>query len=153
VTAFQDTTIHASCVLLGEAGVLIRGESGSGKSTLARDLLDRANASGLFAHLVSDDRVALSYRHGRVIARAVPSVAGRLEVRRLGIVDLPWEAAAVVRLVVDCGTPLERLPEPQELQVDVFGVTLPGIGVQMGDSAGLVLWRMRGLSDTDVTGC
>ncbi len=38
----QSAFHHASCVVVGEAGVLIRGPSGSGKSTLAREILDLA---------------------------------------------------------------------------------------------------------------
>ena len=33
------STIHASAVVIGETGVLIRGASGAGKSTLARSLI------------------------------------------------------------------------------------------------------------------
>lgn len=149
-----DATVHASCVVLGEAGILIRGESGSGKSTLARELLDHADAPGLFARLVCDDRVALSVRHGRVVARAVPSIAGRLEIRGLGLVELPWEPATVLRLVVDCGAVPARFPDREGLQTDLLGVTLPRLGLESGrDSAGPILWRLRGLRDTHVTGC
>ena len=35
-------TVHATCVVIGEAGVLLRGPSGSGKSTLARRLVEGA---------------------------------------------------------------------------------------------------------------
>jgi HPr kinase/phosphorylase len=149
-----DATVHASCVIVGEAGILIRGASGSGKSTLARELLDRAEASGLFSRLVCDDRVALSCKHGRIIARTVLPIAGRLEIRGFGIVDRAWEPAAVVRLVVDCGVAPLRMPEAEGLQTDVCGVTLPRVAVESGrDSAGLVLTRLRALRDTGVTGC
>jgi hypothetical protein len=150
----QGATIHATCILFGEAGILIRGQSGSGKSTLARQLLGRADAAGLFGGLVCDDRVALSVRHGRLIARAVASIAGRMEIRGVGLVTVPWESAAVVRLVVDCGMSSTRFPDPERLQTDLFGVTLPCIAVASGgDSAELVLWRLRALRDTGVTGC
>ncbi|HEV7872755.1 MAG TPA: HPr kinase/phosphatase C-terminal domain-containing protein [Enterovirga sp.] len=149
-----DGTVHASCVIVGEAGILIRGASGSGKSTLARELLDSAEASGLFARLVCDDRVALSHKHGRIIARTVAPIAGRLEIRGFGIVDRAWEPAAVVRLVVDCGVAPRRMPDAVGLQTDVCGVTLPRVAVESGrDSAGLVLTRLRALRDTGVTGC
>ena len=48
--------IHATVVLVGEAGVLIRGASGSGKSALALALMSEAGRRGLFARLVGDDR-------------------------------------------------------------------------------------------------
>ena len=52
-------TIHAGCVLVGEAGLLIRGASGSGKSALAREVVSLALGTGRFGRLVSDDRTRL----------------------------------------------------------------------------------------------
>ena len=64
-------TIHAGCVLVGEAGLLIRGASGSGKSTLAREVVSRAVQAGRFGRLVSDDRTRIEARHGRLVAHPV----------------------------------------------------------------------------------
>ena len=44
-------TIHAGCVLVGEAGLLIRGPSGSVKSTLAREVIARSSETGRFVYL------------------------------------------------------------------------------------------------------
>ena len=135
------TTLHASCVVLGEAGVLIRGPSGSGKSQLARRLL---SAYGGFARLVCDDRVRVEARHGRLVARAVPAIAGALEIRGLGLTPTPFEPAAVVRLVVDALTkPAERLPTEADAAVDVCGVTLPRIAGRLDSLAEAVLWRVN----------
>jgi serine kinase of HPr protein (carbohydrate metabolism regulator) len=84
-------TIHASCVVIGEAGILIRGGSGSGKSTLARELVHAAAASGRFARLVSDDRTHVAARNGRLVARVVEAIAGRLEARGAGIFAVAHE--------------------------------------------------------------
>jgi len=55
---------------------------------------------------------------------------------------------------VDCGSSAPRFPEEAGLQIELLGVTLPRIEVASGrDSAGLILWRMRALRDTGVTGC
>jgi serine kinase of HPr protein (carbohydrate metabolism regulator) len=145
-------TVHASCVLLGEAAILIRGASGSGKSTLARRLLDHADTRGRFGRLVCDDRVVLSRRHDRVLAEAVPAIAGRLEIRGLGLVAVPWEPAGIVRLVVECDQPAIRLPETADLHTRVLGVELPCISVGgEADSLSLTLWRWRGVCDTLLT--
>lgn len=142
--------MHASCVLVGEAGILIRGPSGSGKSTLARDLLDDGRRSGRLGRLVGDDRITIEACQGRLLARAIPAIAGRLEIRRMGLVRLAYEASAVVRLVVDCGAEAaSRLPEAHEARVELCGVWLPRLAPPHGaDACSVVLWRLSDLSDT-----
>ncbi|MFL5080923.1 MAG: HPr kinase/phosphorylase, partial [Microvirga sp.] len=104
--------VHATCVVIGEAGILIRGLSGTGKSSLALQLLTDAARAGRFGRLVGDDRVEIAALNGRLVARPVEPIEGRLEVRGVGIVGLAHEPAAVVRLVVDCAAEaLVRLPE------------------------------------------
>jgi HPr kinase/phosphorylase len=117
--------IHASCVLIGDCAVLIRGEAGTGKTTLALALLEAARAQGVFARLVSDDRTLVSTRGGRLVARPHPRLAGAGERRGLGLTPLAHEGAGVVGLVIDCGDAPERLPEPQDLVCEIAGVTLP----------------------------
>ena len=112
-------TIHGTAVTIDGAGVLLRGPSGSGKSDLALRLIDGGAA------LVADDRVVLS-RHGDDVMAAVPeTIAGKLEVRGLGIVRLPAAAAPPLRLVVDLVRPddVERLPKATETVL--LGVALP----------------------------
>jgi HPr kinase/phosphorylase len=122
-TATQGAFHHASCVVVGEAGVLIRGPSGSGKSTLAREILDLAGRGGGFARLVGDDRVSLAAQGGRLVAKPHPAIAGRVEVRGMGIRDAAHADGAVVRLVVDCGLPrLDRMPDKDQMMTDVMGI-------------------------------
>jgi HPr kinase/phosphorylase len=111
--------VHATSVLVDGTGVLIRGPSGSGKSDLALRLIDGG------ARLVSDDQTALEARDGRLWASAPPSIAGKLEVRGLGIVAVPGVAAAPLGLVVDLVPPdrIERLPEAST--ATLLGVILP----------------------------
>ncbi len=119
-------TVHASCVVVGEAGILIRGEAGTGKSTLARALVAAQAARGGFARLVADDRVKLERIGAAIVARPVPAIGGLVEVRGLGIVAVPHEPSARLALVVDilAGGP-ERLPEPED--ADILGAALPRI--------------------------
>ena len=84
--------IHATCVVIGEAGILIRGASGAGKSSLARALLAGAALAGRFGRLVGDDRVEIAALNGRLVARPVKPIEGRLEVRGVGIVGLAHRA-------------------------------------------------------------
>lgn len=119
-------TIHATCLLMGPVGVLVRGASGAGKSALAARLVEAERAAGRFAQLVSDDRVAVEAVNGRLIARGPREIAGRLELRGFGIVATDFETAAVVRLVVDIVDPpdIERLPEPGALVTTIQDLRL-----------------------------
>jgi serine kinase of HPr protein (carbohydrate metabolism regulator) len=114
-------TLHGTAVLAGALGVLIRGRPGSGKSTLAASLIGRG------ARLIADDRVHLSACHGRLLASAPSTVAGRIELRGRGILSLSYERSAVIRLVVDCvaDSDLERLPEDHHLETVILGLALP----------------------------
>jgi serine kinase of HPr protein (carbohydrate metabolism regulator) len=124
-------TVHATAVVVGETGVLLRGASGSGKSTLARALVEAANRAGRFAAFVADDRVILAPADGRLVARAPDTIAGLAELRGFGIVAIDHEAAAVVRLVVDLvpGESMERMPAPDGSTVRIEGIDLVRIAV------------------------
>lgn len=145
-------TCHASCCVLGEHGILIRGPSGAGKSTAARRLVAEHARRGGFARLVGDDRVVLGVASGRLIARPHPDLAGRLEIRGLGLVGLPWEPACRVRLVLDLlDRAPPRLPEPADTCATLLGIRISRVAATIQDAVDLVLWRMRGCSDTAVT--
>jgi serine kinase of HPr protein (carbohydrate metabolism regulator) len=147
------TALHASCVVVGEAGVLIRGPSGSGKSLLARDLILEAQRLGHFACLVGDDRVRVLGRNGRLLATAVPEIAGKLEARGFGVLTLPYENSAIVRLVIDClAGPAERLPGPGDRTIAVAGVLIPRIAARVEPGlARFLLLRLDNPSDTLMT--
>ena len=145
-------TIHAGCVLIGEAGLLIRGASGSGKSALAREVVSLALGTGRFGRLVSDDRTRLEAHHGRLLARPVEPLGGSIEVFGLGIVRRPFEAAAVVRLVLDLSDDPARYPEEQDRHVVLCGVMIPRIRMQAGAiSADVALGCLSSVCDTIVT--
>jgi serine kinase of HPr protein (carbohydrate metabolism regulator) len=126
-------TVHASCVLVGNRAVLIRGPAGAGKSSLALSLLDAAGARIPFARLVADDRVQLAAVHGRLLASVPAAIAGLLEVHGLGIRRVPHEPEAVVGLVVDlAATDAERLPGAHAMATTVLGVALPRLPIAAG---------------------
>ncbi len=144
-------TVHATAVVIGETGVLIRGVSGSGKSTLARQLLERAARAGRFARLVGDDRVALVRAHGRIVVHAVPAIAGLLEVRGVGIVAVPFLPSAVVGLVVDSDVTPERLPEPCDKVTDILDTRMPRLAVAgVPDAADIVFSLVAQRQSTSV---
>ena len=121
--------LHASCVVLGERGVLLRGPSGAGKSSVAEELVRRWRAQNRFARLVSDDRTLIEERNGRLLARSHPAVAGLLERRGEGVVPVAHEPACVLGAVVDLliiGTETPpRMPDEAARRVEIGGVALP----------------------------
>jgi serine kinase of HPr protein (carbohydrate metabolism regulator) len=119
--------MHASAVLIGEAGVLILGASGMGKSTLARRLIGAARDAGLYAGLIGDDRILIEQRGAALIGRPHPAIAGKIEVRGEGIVDIAHEPAAILRLAVDIAETVERMPA--DAHIEVAGVRLRRIFV------------------------
>jgi serine kinase of HPr protein (carbohydrate metabolism regulator) len=147
-----ETTLHASCVVVRDAGVLIRGASGSGKSSLARQILLEADRAGCFARLVCDDRVGVERRNGRLIAKAVPAIAGITEIRGMGLLTMPYEMLAVVRWVIDLGSAPARLPDAASATVMLCGVRLPRIQGNLEEGlAQAVLLRLGHPCDTLIT--
>jgi len=126
-------TIHASAVLFGYRGILIRGPSGSGKSRLALRLLQ--NPGDGFARLVGDDRIHLGVTHGRLLMHPAGALRGLLEVRGLGIVRLPYEPVAMADLVVDLDAPTPRLPEAADTCTMIDGIRLARLAVAPGEDA------------------
>lgn len=120
----EPATVHASAILVGERGVLIRGPSGSGKSSLLLGLLA---GDPVAAWLIADDRVILTAAHGRLIAVAPPALAGLMEIRGQGIVHRDFVSPARLHLVVelmrlaDC----ERMPPAEIETVALAEVELP----------------------------
>lgn len=143
-------TIHATCVVIGSAGVLIRGSSGSGKSNLGEELVDRATARGRFAAFVSDDYCLGMAVNGRLVVRPPEPLEGLWERRGEGIVRVSHEPAAVARLVVDLAPvgEIDRLPEHGHGREEILGVELPVIRLPEGreglDARRVLRWVFEG---------
>lgn len=139
VTAAQaPLSIHATGVIVGESGLIIRGPSGAGKSSLALALLAAAEQGAYFGALIGDDRLLLSAHHGRLVARGHPAIRGQIEQRGRGILKIGAEPAAVVRLVVDIlpADQAPRLPEADRSYIKLCGVELPLLALPKAASAG-----------------
>ena len=113
--------IHATCVAIAGRAILIAGASGRGKSDLALRLIDRGAA------LVSDDYTLVNVAEGRLLASAPERIAGKIEVRGLGIVEYPALRDVPVCLIADLDAPVDRLPDPMFRRL--CGLDIPWIAL------------------------
>lgn len=121
-------TVHATAVAIGERGVLLLGGSGMGKSDLALRLIDRG------ARLVADDRCVVAVRHGALVASPAESLAGKIEVRGLGIMTLPHRADVPLWLAVRLVERYERLPDGGPVE-PLNGHVLPALWLSAFESS------------------
>jgi serine kinase of HPr protein (carbohydrate metabolism regulator) len=115
-------TVHASTVALDGRAVLITGPSGSGKSDLTLRLLDRGFT------LVSDDQTLVRKDGSRLLASAPPTIAGKLEIRGIGIIDMDRVEDVPVALLVELTSEIRRLPDDSR-ERPILGIPLPLITI------------------------
>ncbi len=146
-------TLHATALIVGDAGVLIRGRSGAGKSRLAEELVEAAQARGWFGRLVADDRVmAPSAAMAASSFRRIPPspASSKGEARAL--------SRSRTRQRSSCGwwstsssagrratRPVAHTRTPADLATVIDGVAVPRLALLIGDEAGpsLVLRRLE----------
>ena len=104
---------------------MIEGPSGSGKSSLALALIDRG------AQLIGDDAVTLERADDRIVARPPPNIAGLIEVRGVGLVEMTVAPAAPLALIVGIADAPERLPEAVPTR-DILGLPVPCLPFEPG---------------------
>jgi len=120
--------VHGTCVALGPHAALLRGSSGSGKSDLALRFLALEPEHDLQPRLVADDQVWVETKgDGSLIASPPETIAGKIEVRGLGILDLPHRPNARLILVADLVSAEEvpRMPPDPPVRITLAGVALP----------------------------
>ena len=102
--------------------MLITGPSGSGKSDLALRLIDRGFT------LVSDDQSIVRKDVDRLLAFAPPNIAGKLEIRGIGIVDMESVSDIPVALLIELTSDIQRLPDDAR-ERPILGIQLPIITI------------------------
>lgn len=110
--------VHATTVAIEGCGVMLIGPSGSGKSDLALRLIDRG------ARLVSDDYTEVREHADGLRATPPATIAGKIEIRGLGIQQMPYIPDVPVAIVVSLGGAVARMPERGE-SIEIAGVALP----------------------------
>lgn len=117
--------VHGSCVDFDGKCVLAIGPSGSGKSALALNLI------ALGGVLVADDQVILSSSESGVDASAPKVIAGKIEVRNVGILCCPHINMSRLNLVIDLtAKPQRRMPETSFVKIGTHQVeVIAGAGV------------------------
>lgn len=112
-------TVRGSCVAIGEAGVLLRGDSGCGKSDLALRLIDGG------AMLVSDDYVAVRAEGERIVAAPPEPIRGLIELRGVGLLRVPYCENVALALVLDLLPSFRVSRHPERKTTQISGVSLP----------------------------
>ncbi|MEI9850006.1 MAG: aldolase [Sphingomonas sp.] len=111
--------LHASCVSIQGQAVLIEGRSGEGKSDLALRLIDRG------AMLVADDQTICHRTGGGVLLASPPeTIAGKIEVRGLGIFEMPHAERVPVALIIVILDAPPRFPEDARKR-RIAGIDIP----------------------------
>lgn len=111
-------TLHqATAVAVDGRAILIEGPPGSGKSSLALALIDRG------ATLIGDDGVRLEIRAGTLWASPPDATLGLLELRGVGLIELPATAAPVA-LLLEANDAPPRFVEQAALR-DWQGTSVP----------------------------
>lgn len=121
--------VHGTCVAFGQAAVLLRGAPGAGKSDLAWRFLALPPQGEARPRLVADDQVWVAAENGALIASPPSALAGKIELRGIGIVEVPFLGQAELRLVcdlVDRRDVPRMAPEPWE-RTEIAGITLPAL--------------------------
>lgn len=128
------TNVHATAITIGGFGILFTGPSGSGKSALAFACMVAARRQGAAAALIADDQVLLSQCGDRLLASRPAAIAGLIELRGSGIVEVESVPSAMLDLAVRIVSldRDERLPPSDErYRPDGFG-SLPLVRLAAG---------------------
>jgi len=143
--ANKEQTKHASCVAIDGNGVMLTGPSGCGKSDLALRLVDRG------ATLISDDYINLSRDDGEIMLNAPVNIAGKIEVRSLGIFEIDNISNIPLKLHVRLQDDVDRYPMEQQ-SVEIFGraVTTISLNAHSAIAPILVEMALKRLLETEI---
>ena len=111
--------IHATLVNFQGKGILLIGKSGSGKSDLALRFIEKG------AKLVADDQVILCKKDHTLYGLAPNNIAGKLEVRGIGICEFDYLEESKIDLCVELTNSrddVERMPTDEF--VNFLGISI-----------------------------
>ena len=120
--SLSSETIHVSSVAIDGRAVLIGGRSGAGKSDLALRLIDRG------ATLISDDYTFVRRVKDQAFASAPERIAGKIELRGVGIVEMAAVQDVPVALYIDLSGEPVRLPEGTD-RIAIAGIPIPSVAL------------------------
>jgi len=119
----DENPIHATSVMIDGRVLLLTGKSGSGKSDLALRLIDRG------ALLISDDYTRLEPRDGILYASPPVRIAGQIEIRGIGLTQMPFAGEGPVALMLDLDVPTPRLPDEPVPTTILAGIAIPVVAL------------------------
>ncbi len=127
---------HATSVVFCGHGLLLMGASGSGKSDMALRLMDAGGS------LVSDDYTHITVKNQHLFGSPPDTIKGLIEVRGVGLFNVPYLCSARMDVVVMCDTKeaLERIPPV--MRCDIEGVSLRQIIFYPFESSAVAKLRM-----------
>ncbi|MEZ5744194.1 MAG: HPr kinase/phosphatase C-terminal domain-containing protein [Sphingomonadaceae bacterium] len=109
---------QSGCIAIDGRAVLIEGKPGTGKSSLTLALIDRG------AGFVGDDGVLLERRGERLVASPAPATKGLIELRNLGLVEVPSVAGQPVCLAITLSEDAPRFIE-EAATIEIEGCAIP----------------------------
>ncbi|MEP2750791.1 MAG: HPr kinase/phosphatase C-terminal domain-containing protein [Parasphingorhabdus sp.] len=121
-------TRHASCVAIQGAGIMLSGPSGAGKSDLALRLIDRG------ATLIGDDYIELHSDGNQIVLNAPAKIAGKIEVRSLGIFDCKHISNVPLKLQVLLKSKTERFPLDSQIET-IMTMAIPTITINPAEAS------------------
>ena len=132
-------TVHATAIAVNGRAALITGPSGAGKSDLALRCLTLGTSPMLPypACLIADDRVVVERIANQVMASAPATIAGKLEVRGIGIIEVEPGPPAPIRLIVELveHQVAARFPDPCPTKI-ILGLHVPVLQIAAFEAAG-----------------
>jgi serine kinase of HPr protein (carbohydrate metabolism regulator) len=78
--------------------------------------------------LVSDDQTVVRREDDRLVASAPGTIAGKLEVRGIGIVEIECVSDVPVALIVELTSEIERMPDDRS-ERPLLGIPVPFVSI------------------------
>ncbi|MER0239936.1 hypothetical protein [Fulvimarina sp. MAC8] len=129
--------VHGTALIVGTAGILIRGPAQSGKTSLCISLLRRAGSISQNAYLIADDRVDLERTDEAIVMVAPRSIKGLVEIAGVGIVPEETAESAQLSLIIDliASEGRRRMPDEGDQTDMILGRPVKRIEMPRRDAA------------------